>query len=230
MAEQLDRRIKVMKDGPYLVTGCVPLAKQTIVCDAGGESADWQEGERYPDRDRYILCRCGKSATKPYCDGTHSRIGWDGTETASREAYADRAHMLEGPGMTITEVPDLCAEARYCAAAGAIWNTIAETGDPEVRDRVIRQCQLCPAGRYVAVDTATGEALEPGFEPSLGLVEDPEADVSGGIWVRGGIPVESADGFVYEVRNRVTLCRCGASRNKPFCDGAHCEIGFTDQD
>jgi CDGSH-type Zn-finger protein len=48
------------------------------------------------------------------------------------------------------------------------------------------------------------------------------------LWVRGGIPVISADGFAYEVRNRVTLCRCGASANKPFCDGSHYKISFRD--
>ncbi|HET8688843.1 MAG TPA: CDGSH iron-sulfur domain-containing protein [Methanosarcina sp.] len=42
--------------------------------------------------------------------------------------------------------------------------------------------------------------------------------------MRGGIPIESADGKQYEIRNRVTLCRCGKSRNKPFCDGSHVEI------
>jgi CDGSH-type Zn-finger protein len=39
--------------------------------------------------------------------------------------------------------------------------------------------------------------------------------------VRGGITIESADGVPYEVRNRVTLCRCGRSDNKPFCDASH---------
>jgi CDGSH-type Zn-finger protein len=36
----------------------------------------------------------------------------------------------------------------------------------------------------------------------------------------------AADGFAYETRNRVTLCRCGQSQNKPFCDGAHASIKF----
>jgi CDGSH-type Zn-finger protein len=44
--------------------------------------------------------------------------------------------------------------------------------------------------------------------------------------VRGGIAVVSADGEQYEVRNRMTLCRCGASSNKPFCDGTHASIKF----
>src|SRR6266536_1245907 len=50
----------------------------------------------------------------------------------------------------------------------------------------------------------------------------------GPLWVRGGVPVEAADGFEYEVRNRVTLCRCGYSKNKPFCDGSHVRTKFKD--
>ena len=65
-------------------------------------------------------------------------------------------------------------------------------------------------------------------KPSIGLVEDPSVGVSGPLWVRGGIPVVSSDGVQYEPRNRTTLCRCGASRNKPFCDGTHAAIGFDD--
>ena len=49
------------------------------------------------------------------------------------------------------------------------------------------------------------------------------------LWVRGGVQIVSADGGVYEVRSRVTLCRCGASSNKPFCDGSHASIGFDDR-
>jgi hypothetical protein len=66
-----------------------------------------------------------------------------------------------------------------------------------------------------------GKVIESDFEPSIGLVEDTQAKKMGPIWVRGGIPVESAAGKPYEVRNRVTLCRCGKSSNKPFCDGSH---------
>jgi CDGSH-type Zn-finger protein len=51
---------------------------------------------------------------------------------------------------------------------------------------------------------------------------------NGPLWVRGGVSVEAADGFEYEVRNRVTLCRCGQSNNKPFCDGSHWDVGFKD--
>jgi len=53
--------------------------------------------------------------------------------------------------------------------------------------------------------------------------------ISSAIWVKGGIPIQSSKGFVYEIRNRVTLCRCGKSANKPFCDGTHVKIRFRDE-
>jgi hypothetical protein len=83
--------------------------------------------------------------------------------------------------------------------------------------------------RLVAWDNASGKAVEPEFEASAMLIEDPEKGCSGPLWLRGGVQVIGADGFADEVRNRVTLCRCGASRNKPFCDGSHASIGFSDQ-
>jgi hypothetical protein len=86
----------------------------------------------------------------------------------------------------------------------------------------------CPAGRLVAWDKETKEAIDPELPISIGLIEDPAQDCSGPIWLRGGIHVASADGFEYEVRNRVTLCRCGQSGNKPFCDGSHAQMKFKD--
>jgi CDGSH-type Zn-finger protein len=56
--------------------------------------------------------------------------------------------------------------------------------------------------------------------PEVAVIEN------GPLWVRGGIPIEASDGFEYEVRQRVTLCRCGHSRNKPFCDGSHVKVPF----
>jgi hypothetical protein len=78
----------------------------------------------------------------------------------------------------------------------------------------------------VAWDKSRGAAIEPELAPSIGLVEDPAEGCSGPLWLRGGIAVVSADGEEYEVRNRMTLCRCGGSRNKPFCDGTHAAIKF----
>ena len=73
----------------------------------------------------------------------------------------------------------------------------------------------------VVWDKKTGKSIEPKLEKSVGLIEDPDLDSSGPIWVMGGIPITSEEGDQYETRNRVTLCRCGKSKTKPFCDSSH---------
>ena len=220
-------KITVTQDGPYLVEGSVPIARQTIVANAAGSSVGWRQGEELETNATCALCRCGASANKPFCDGSHLRVGFDGTETASREPYVTQAAEQVGPTLILTDVQSLCAFARFCDVAGQVWNLVEQDG-PEAARLTTREAGLCPAGRLVAWDRGTDKALEPELDPSIGIVEDPTEGVAGPIWVRGGIPISSADGQFYEVRNRVTLCRCGASNNKPFCDASHASIGFTD--
>jgi hypothetical protein len=130
--------------------------------------------------------------------------------------------------MQLADAESLCAYARFCDPHGQVWSQMEHTDDPATRERFIRQTGNCPSGRLVAIDKQTGLAVEPELPVSIGLVEDPSQECAGPVWLRGGIPVVSADGFEYEVRNRVTLCRCGASKNKPFCDGAHASVKFRD--
>ncbi len=223
-------KVTVAKNGPYLVNGGVPIGVQHIVTNAEGESLDWRAGHTYPPEkvgEKVALCRCGHSSDKPFCDGTHKKIGFDGTETASRAPFREQANASEGPGLTLLDAEKLCGFSRFCDTQGQIWNLIARTDDPETREVVRHQAACCPTGRLVVLEAATGKPLEPHFPPSIGLVEDTAKGVLGPLWVRGGIPVTAADGTTYEVRNRVALCRCGASSNKPFCDGSHASIGFT---
>jgi CDGSH-type Zn-finger protein len=201
------------------------VSRQTIVTDAEGQSVGWEEGGQFPAGDEYYLCRCGQSANKPFCDGSHKRAGFDGTEVAPREPYLAMADEQDGPEVTLTDVPVLCAFARFCDADGQIWNLVEQ---PSHAPDVVREAGYCPSGRLVAWDQETRAAIEPGLPPSIGVTEDPAQGVSGPLWVRGGVRVYSRDGSEYETRNRVTLCRCGASRNKPFCDGTHAAIGFND--
>lgn len=221
-------KITVSRNGPYLVTGAIPLATQTIQSDSEGGSREWLEGPPLEAPEEYHLCRCGQSSSKPFCDSTHLKVNFDGTETASRAPYVEQVDVFEGPAMDLTDAQPLCAAARFCDPDGTIWALIEETDDPRVRKLVQRMAGNCPSGRLVVWDKSSGEPVEPSLEQSIGLVKDPVAGVSGPLWVRGGITVESADGTAYEVRNRVTLCRCGASGNKPFCDGSHVTTGFRD--
>lgn len=222
-------QVTVSKNGPYLVVGDIALAKQTIVADAEGGSEAWEEGPPIEHAATYALCRCGHSKSKPFCDGSHQKVGFDGTERASRRSYLEQAKVMNGPLHALTDAENLCAFARFCDPNGQVWSQVTATDDPQVRANFIRQVNQCPSGRLVAWDSATGESVETALLVSIGLVEDPVQECSGPLWLRGGIPVISADGFKYEVRNRVTLCRCGQSKNKPFCDGTHAAIHFRDE-
>ncbi len=215
-------KIKVTKNGPYTVTGGVPLTTQKIILDADGQSLEWRETKRYPEQQTHSLCRCGNSKNLPFCDSTHLKIKFDGTETAGNEKYLDQGERFTGPTLDLTDVKILCAHASFCDRAGGTWNLVAHSDNPESRKIAIEEACNCPSGRLVVWDK-TGKAIEPTLEPSIGLMEAPDGGFVGPIWVRGGIPIESADGKTYRIRNRVTLCGCGGSSNKPFCDGTHRE-------
>ncbi|HZU99597.1 MAG TPA: CDGSH iron-sulfur domain-containing protein [Planctomycetota bacterium] len=223
-----DGKIVVSKNGPYIVTGQVPLSVQTIVPNKQGESWDWKEGKKFQTGPEYHLCRCGHSSTKPFCDGTHVKIGFDGIETANRVPYERQAEKIDGPAIELRDAEELCAFARFCDAGGKIWNLIGQSEDPRARELAIREANHCPAGRLVVHDKKTGKPIEEKLEQSIGVVEDPALGCSGPLWARGGIPIESSDGRPRETRNRVALCRCGASDNKPFCNGSHASMKFKD--
>jgi CDGSH-type Zn-finger protein len=214
-------KIKIIEDGPYTVYGGIPLADQILIPDAQGLSVGWNKGKEYPLKEEYDLCRCGHSKDKPYCDGAHGDIYIDLTETAIRKPFVAQAEPeTVGPDLILTDVVSLCALARFCDRAGGAWDNTRLSDNPDAKKIAIQEVWDCPAGRLVLHDK-DGNLLEPEFEPSIGLVIDPVNQVLGPIWVRGGIPIEAVDGTIYEIRNRVTLCRCGKSANKPFCDGKH---------
>jgi CDGSH-type Zn-finger protein len=221
-------RIIVHPNGPYRVLGGVPLSIQRITPNKEGDSWDWVEGRSFPVGHEYFLCRCGKSENKPFCDNSHLTAGFVGPETASRRPIERQSEHFDGPTHLLSDAENLCAFARFCDPGGKIWALIEQTDRPEVRDLVIREASHCPAGRLVLRDKATGKVVEPELPPSIGLVEDPALECSGPLWVRGGISVESSNGVRYEVRNRLTLCRCGSSTNMPFCNGSHASIRFQD--
>ena len=214
-------KIKVSKNGPYIVSGETPLAEHKMEFDEDGNPCKWQEGKRFPSQESYALCRCGGSKNKPFCDGTHAKANFDGTEKASKVSYLDVCDSIDGPALKLTDVQHLCASARFCHRAGGTWNLTMQSDDPEAKKIAVEEAGDCPSGRLVAWDKKTGKEIEPEFGQSIGVVEDSQVGTIGPLRVIGKIPVESADGTTYEVRNRVTLCRCGKSRNKPFCDSSH---------
>lgn len=217
-------RIVINASGPYLVLGGVPLIRRYPAKTVYGEPVEWDavgvDGFDIPVEGAYELCRCGHSKNMPFCDRTHQEIGFEGELKGDRRLSAERRKTFPGSGFKITDDGILCAGTGFCGTRlTRVWKMIERSEDPEVRARILRMVENCPSGRLVAW-TEDGQAMEPVYRPSIAVVPD------GPLWVRGGIAIEAPDGFVYEVRNRMTLCRCGHSRNMPFCDGSHEQAKF----
>ncbi|HJR96849.1 MAG TPA: CDGSH iron-sulfur domain-containing protein [Actinomycetota bacterium] len=217
-------RIEIEENGPYRVSGGVPLARTAQVETEYGEPVGWVPDEFLDDAgDVYKLCRCGRSGDKPFCDGSHEREEFDGTETAPRSSISERRYEFPAGEGTVSFDLATCEHAGFCGDRFTNWRRLArEADDPAVRERLMQMVRLCPSGALEIQPEADGEQLEPALPVSVDVVRD------GPLWVRGRVSVTSADGETYEVRNRVTLCRCGHSETKPFCDGSHKHVGFTD--
>lgn len=226
-----EKKIRVVRNGPLMVTGGIPLYKETIKTPAY-ETYTWAGRTEYKNLpDSYALCRCGKSKKAPFCDNTHSSITFNAEEKATFDKLEDRAILYEGESVHLLDDMDLCSWSRFChTPRGKVWDLLEVSGDKDIREMLIKSAQDCPAGRLVPVDAESGEELEPELPQEISITQDPERDCSGPIIVRGGIPVESATGRTYEVRNRQALCRCGQSHNPPFCDSRHAVLKWDDGD
>lgn len=222
--------ITITEKGPYLVYGCPPLAEQFIMPNDENESWYFQEGKHFStEAEPTALCRCGASRRTPYCDGSHMHAEWQPELTAKDEPLLREAETIEGETLSMTDNPKYCVFARFCHPYGDAWTLTEHSDDQEARRLAIREASMCPSGRLMAWDKKTGKPFEYHYEPSLGLIEDITIGSSGGLWVRGGIPIRRENGQTYEIRNRVVLCRCGQSANKPYCDGTHAALKWRDK-
>jgi len=214
-------KITITKNGPYVVDAGIPLKEVDSVATQDGAIQDYKETKDVstPEKVAY-LCRCGHSANKPFCDGQHTKLGFDGTETSARESYDETAERLQGAVYDALDRPDLCAGGRLCDVGSGFWRALHKS-DETSKTYVEHVGCTCPSGRLTLVDKQSDQKLEPKLEKELYLIRDVEAEHYGPIYVKGGIPIFGADGATYEARNRVTLCRCGESQNKPFCDATH---------
>jgi len=222
-------RILVKKNGPYLVFGNIPLIKERIDYDDDKYLLVWKKIASFDSKETYSLCRCGKTKNAPFCDGSHEREKFGGECVADNTPFLKKAEKTDGPELLLYDEESLCAGAHFCTRAGGTWDLVEMSDDAESKEIAIQEVKDCPSGRLVLVDKKTGGEIEPDFQPSLSLIEDGITGTSGPIWVKGRIQIETEDGVRYELRNRVTLCRCGMSGNKPFCDARHVSYEFHDK-
>jgi CDGSH-type Zn-finger protein len=215
------RRITVAPNGPLVVTGGVPVYRRRAVESEHGEPLAWVTTEQLETGERVALCRCGESSRKPFCDGSHAAKGFVADDTAAG-TYAERSKELGGTGITVSDDRSICVHAGFCGTRITnVWKQVRNTDESTVRLQVINMVEHCPSGALTyRLDGADVEQLLP---EAIAVTDD------GPLWVTGGVEVALADGESLETRNRVTLCRCGASANKPLCDGSHKTVGFSDR-
>ncbi len=215
----LPASIQTAHNGPYLVTN-VPAIRTHL-------------GQPLPVPPQLALCRCGGSARKPFCDGSHAANGFSDAKDPNR--VPDRRDTYEGEQVTVFDNRGICQHSGFCTDR---LNTVFRAGqEPFVApsggrmDEIVRAVRDCPSGALsLAFDGHEERDLADGHncrEPAIEITADGPYRVTGRVVLvdAGGGDVARAEG---SSREHYALCRCGHSQNKPFCSGMHWYIGFTD--
>ncbi len=202
--------INPSENGPYIVKGLETLTNS--------------KGETLSTKPTIALCRCGGSANKPFCDGTHATNGFNSQKLEGRTP--DRRDNYEGKEITLHDNRGICSHAGFCTSKlASVFKLKTEPWiDPDgaSAEELIAAAKRCPSG-----------ALSYSIEGVEQRDQDrpPQVLVSrnGPYYVTGGIELENEARGEGASEEHYALCRCGDSKNKPFCDGTHWRVKFQDE-
>ena len=222
------KQIVIKKNGPYIVRGGIPLVHKTQVVSEFGEPLTWKKDRVFEiEAEEYYLCRCGKSAQMPFCDRIHRETGFDGSETAQTDRPSDFPEIFRGTHLLVKNDLSLCMNSGFCGMRDtSLYQAVSTSQDTKKRSLAIAMVERCPSGA-LTYRIEEGEAdIEPDLPEQIADTTEitSEGPIPGPLWVTGFIEILRSDGQLFIPRNRVTLCNCGRSKNKPLCDGTHrCE-------
>jgi CDGSH-type Zn-finger protein/truncated hemoglobin YjbI/ferredoxin len=213
----LPSTIHTEADGPYLVTNPDRLRS-------------WL-GVDMPTMPQMALCRCGQSASKPLCDGTHADIGFTDTKDPGR--VPDRLDSYVGLQVTVHDNRGTCAHSGFCT--DRVPTVFQREADAFVApsggrmDEIIRAVRACPSGALSLelTEHEDRELVDQDREPAIEVSRDGPYRITGGIPLLDAQrnPVARNAGASLE---HYSLCRCGRSLSKPFCSGMHWYVEFQD--
>ncbi|GAV31907.1 uncharacterized conserved protein [Coriobacteriaceae bacterium EMTCatB1] len=168
-----------------------------------------------------VLCRCGASSRKPFCDGSHAEVGFS-SERLWKAGAGKRVDYV-GARITVHDNRALCAHVEYCVRElPSVFDRSRRPWiDPDGAsvEEIVRICEKCPSGALsYSIDGVEHTDVE--REPAVVVSDD------GPYFVQGWVEVADAERPRGASHEHCTLCRCGASHNKPFCDGRHWDVGF----
>ena len=209
-------QIVPLPNGPYYLLN---EQKEEVVNNLRSSS-----GEERACRRGIALCRCGGSSNKPFCDGTHGTNGFQDQKLEGRQP--DRRDNYVGQQITIHDNRGICAHAGFCT--DNLKNVFKLNEEPwidpngEDVEKIVETIQKCPSGAlsYTVDDQ---EHRDQDRDPMVTVTKNGPYAVTGGIEL---LMAEKGEGASDE---HYTLCRCGGSKNKPFCDGTHWHIEFADE-
>ena len=182
------------------------------------------------------LCRCGASKNKPFCDGTHSMIGFSSANKTLEEnddiekiVIKDKRRDYPGKEITVHDNRRICSHAAECVNN---LSSVFKLGsrpwiNPEgsKMNDIIEVVRRCPSGALsYSIDGVEYRDPEEQRNPTVTVLKNGPYHITGGIELIGE-NIQFGEGASKE---HYTLCRCGASENKPFCDGAHKSSKFND--
>jgi CDGSH-type Zn-finger protein len=199
------------ENGPYIVKGLENLSNS--------------KGEKLEAKPQMALCRCGGSANKPYCDGTHAKNGF-ASERLS-DGSKDKRDNYVGTEITIHDNRGICAHAGRCT--DGLPKVFRLKEEPWIHpnnakaEEIIATVRQCPSGA-LSYSIDGKEHRDQDRESTVTVSKNGPYLVSGGPDLVGEARGEGASA------EHFALCRCGGSKNKPFCDGTHWHIKFTDDD
>jgi len=201
--------VEIMKDGPLIVNNLTELVNS--------------KGEKIACKNKVALCRCGASNNKPFCDGSHNKIGFSGEREVKINLNKEKEYT--GREISIIYNPAICYHAAECV------NNLSAVFDKDARpwinpdgsdaDSIMSVIRKCPSGAlsYKIGDIHTREFHEK---------EEIEIEKNGPYRVKGNIRLNIDDDLKPPANEHYALCRCGDSKNKPYCDGSHVKAGFVD--
>ena len=182
----------------------------------GVQSMVTQEGKSIETKEKFSLCRCGHSSNKPFCDATHKSIGFSGKRESDKELHLSKPY--EGEEVTIEDNRRICAHAGYCVSN--LPSVFKKEGRPWIEpdgadaETIASLTHRCPSGALKTF--MEGKQIDRQDDPAKIIIK-----TDGPYEVRGGIHLEIDDELSPPEPLRYSLCRCGASKNKPYCDGSH---------
>ena len=200
--------ITPMEDGPYMVKDLTAFSNRKGAVETKSQMA---------------LCRCGKSENKPFCDGTHASIGFSSAKMEER--VEDKRDDYAGDKITIHDNRSICAHAGRCTEGlPSVFKLKEEPWiDPDAAgaDDIIATIRKCPSGSLSYTFKGLEHRDREG-DPSIFIAPN------GPYVITGGPELTDTEWGAGASTEHFTLCRCGASKNKPFCDGTHWQEKFVD--